>query len=359
MDRLGGWLWRRHREHFVGVLWVVVSGVLTVALIGPATTSGALFLDITAGETVVWGCSAAAALGLASLVTYVSVRRLVEPIRRYGRGDESDPAAAWDALLRLPQTLGIRAFVAVVPLSLGVSLPVVLAFADPGPQGVIGLVYAHLVVCLSGVTLVATGAQLLVEAPATELSARLDVVDLPITGLWTIRRRLVVVTFITTTFAGLATTGVVLGTEASENDYLVAFLAGSVLAAYLLVVLDNGVFQPTVKPVRLLTDAAVRVRRGDLSTPVPVSTLDEMGELSAAFNEMQAGLRDRAALHAAFGSYVDPVLAERLLGLGLGDVRRRGRGRDGPVRRRPRLHVLLRARRPVGGGHASSTACST
>ena len=40
---------------------------------------------------------------------------------------------------------------------------------------------------------------------------------------------------------------------------------------------------------------------------------DEFGDLAVAFNAMQHGLREREALHAAFGSYVDPLLAQRLI----------------------------------------------
>lgn len=316
MDRLGGWIWRRHREHFIEVLWAVVSVGLGAALIPPSTASGALFLGISASETILWAASISAALAATALVVFVSLRRDLGPIRRYCRGDESDLASAWESLLTLPQLLGVRAFVTIVPLSLALSLPVVLEFADLGPQGFLGVVYSYLVVCLSGVALLATGAQLLVEAPAAELSARLGVMDVPSRGAWTIRRRLLAVTFVSTTFTGVTTTGVVLGTSATENDYLVSFIACAVLSVYLLALMDVGVFQPTVNPVQRLIDATVRVRRGDLSTPVVVYASDELGQLSAAFNEMQAGLRDRAALHAAFGSYVDPVLAERLLASG-------------------------------------------
>jgi class 3 adenylate cyclase len=55
------------------------------------------------------------------------------------------------------------------------------------------------------------------------------------------------------------------------------------------------------------------VRRGDFSHRVPVTTIDEFGDLAIAFNEMQSGLRERESLRAAFGSYVDPALAQRLL----------------------------------------------
>ena len=40
---------------------------------------------------------------------------------------------------------------------------------------------------------------------------------------------------------------------------------------------------------------------------------DDLGVLAASFNRMQAGLAERQRLQAAFGNYVDPALAARLL----------------------------------------------
>ena len=40
---------------------------------------------------------------------------------------------------------------------------------------------------------------------------------------------------------------------------------------------------------------------------------DDLGVLTASFNRMQAGLAERQRLQGAFGTYVDPVLASRLL----------------------------------------------
>jgi adenylate cyclase len=40
---------------------------------------------------------------------------------------------------------------------------------------------------------------------------------------------------------------------------------------------------------------------------------DDLGALAASFNRMQAGLAERQRLQAAFGTYVDPALAARLL----------------------------------------------
>jgi adenylate cyclase len=82
---------------------------------------------------------------------------------------------------------------------------------------------------------------------------------------------------------------------------------------YFGVVFDFGLLRPTLRPLEDVAAATARVRRGDVHTPVPVSSLDELGDLAAAFNEMQRGLAERESLQAAFGSYVDPALARRLV----------------------------------------------
>jgi class 3 adenylate cyclase len=52
---------------------------------------------------------------------------------------------------------------------------------------------------------------------------------------------------------------------------------------------------------------------GDYSRRLPVVQDDDLGALAASFNRMQAGLAERQRLQGAFGTYVDPVLASRLL----------------------------------------------
>jgi HAMP domain/Adenylate and Guanylate cyclase catalytic domain len=55
------------------------------------------------------------------------------------------------------------------------------------------------------------------------------------------------------------------------------------------------------------------VAAGDYSQRLPVVQDDDLGALAASFNRMQAGLAERQRLQAAFGTYVDPALAARLL----------------------------------------------
>jgi class 3 adenylate cyclase len=60
-------------------------------------------------------------------------------------------------------------------------------------------------------------------------------------------------------------------------------------------------------------DATERVKSGDMSARVAVSSGDELGQLARSFNEMLTGLEERERLRAAFGSYVSPDVAERVL----------------------------------------------
>jgi len=72
-------------------------------------------------------------------------------------------------------------------------------------------------------------------------------------------------------------------------------------------------FSPSLRPIRDLAEGTERVAAGDFSQRLPVVQDDDLGALAASFNRMQAGLAERQRLQAAFGTYVDPVLASRLL----------------------------------------------
>ena len=63
-------------------------------------------------------------------------------------------------------------------------------------------------------------------------------------------------------------------------------------AAALALVLGYYVAQRTLRPVRLLTGAAERVRHGDLGARVEVPGDDEMAGLARSFNEMSLALQD-------------------------------------------------------------------
>lgn len=111
-----------------------------------------------------------------------------------------------------------------------------------------------------------------------------------------------------------ATSGAILAAmiDRAREDPVVSVVIGGVLAlvsGQLAVV----VTAPFLRPIRDLAQGTERVAVGDYSQRLPVVQDDDLGALSASFNRMQAGLAERQRLQAAFGTYVDPALAARLL----------------------------------------------
>ncbi len=113
-------------------------------------------------------------------------------------------------------------------------------------------------------------------------------------------------------------TGVVvsgLSTDGSANlgdlgfDVVVAVLVAFTISLELTLLVTRSVLQP----VDALLKATGAVKQGDLDARVPVTSGDELGRLAGSFNEMMQGLSEREALREAFGAYVDPDVAQRVL----------------------------------------------
>jgi class 3 adenylate cyclase len=66
-------------------------------------------------------------------------------------------------------------------------------------------------------------------------------------------------------------------------------------------------------PIRILSQAMGKVAEGDLSQRVPVTSNDEVGELTGQFNNMVEGLRERERFRETFGRYVDESVAATIL----------------------------------------------
>jgi adenylate cyclase len=102
--------------------------------------------------------------------------------------------------------------------------------------------------------------------------------------------------------------------RAASEIPLLAVAIGAALAIGLALPISVGLgFSPSLQPIRDLAQGAERVGAGDYSQRLPVVQDDDLGVLAASFNRMQAGLAERQRLQAAFGTYVDPGLAARLL----------------------------------------------
>jgi adenylate cyclase len=98
-----------------------------------------------------------------------------------------------------------------------------------------------------------------------------------------------------------------------EMPVLWVIVGGGLTLAFGVPLTVGLVFAPSLRPVRDLAEGTERVAAGDYSQRLPVVQDDDLGALAASFNRMQAGLAERQRLQAAFGTYVDPALALRLL----------------------------------------------
>jgi HAMP domain-containing protein len=101
--------------------------------------------------------------------------------------------------------------------------------------------------------------------------------------------------------------------EASKAPVLFLVIGCALTLFFAVPITIGGVFSPSLQPIRDLAEGAKRVASGDYSRRLPVVQDDDLGALAASFNDMQAGLAERQRLQTAFGTYVDPGLAARLL----------------------------------------------
>jgi class 3 adenylate cyclase len=126
---------------------------------------------------------------------------------------------------------------------------------------------------------------------------------------WKLLVGLPVINIITAvTVSGLSTDGTAKLSDLGL-DVLVAVAVAVTISLELTVLLSRSL----VGPLTQLQAATRRVARGDLSVRVPVISTDETGALAQSFNAAIAGLQERERLREAFGSYVDPDIAERIL----------------------------------------------
>jgi class 3 adenylate cyclase len=230
-----------------------------------------------------------------------------EDVERAARASE-----AWSALVRLPLRLvGVGAASRTLLWALVVVVATCLvADLNAWPSGVV-LTLAALVVLLAGVLIRYLQVELVlrpvVEAVAPGLSD-----DAPLDRSLSLRWRLLAGVPLTTVVTG----GVVASFSTSDrglSDFGVGIaiaLASSGTIALLLAALLVRSFVTPMDELRATTEA---IAGGDLDRPAAILGGDEIGRLARQVNIGLRGLRERDRLHEAFGTYVDPAVASRVL----------------------------------------------
>ena len=246
---------------------------------------------------------------------YHRVERLLMPADAWLRGDRSEPAAvaAWSALASFPTRFTrewklFPVLISVIPFSAFTTAILGLkwwSFLIIGTGGVVAVVY--------GLFLRFLAHELALRPVIEEISADLpDDFELP-SGAVSLRTRLLLALPMLNIIAGVAVAGLSTTGQASLADLgfdvIVAVIVAFTVSLELTVLLARSI----VDPITQLQGLADRIAAGDLSARVPVASTDETGRLAQSFNEAVAGLAERERLRHAFGIYVDPNVAERVL----------------------------------------------
>ncbi len=85
------------------------------------------------------------------------------------------------------------------------------------------------------------------------------------------------------------------------------------LAAVLGLTFSMFVSSGITRPVRRLLDGTRAVEAGRLEGQIDITTSDEIGQLTAAFNAMVEQLRRNEKMRETFGRYIDPRVVETLI----------------------------------------------
>jgi class 3 adenylate cyclase len=257
-----------------------------------------------------------AIVSIDNLVSIKLTRRMWRPVRAWERGHR-DPAtviAAWTALATLPlvYTRQVRKYPFVF-----LYLPF-MAFATWYLHiewyGFFVLVAAGTVVLACSLIVryftIEVVSRPVLERLARDLPAdfQIDAPGLPL------RVRLLLVVPVINVITGVVVAGVATHHHhASLSDLGIAWLVAVGVSFTLSLELLLLMMRSLGAALGDLQDATELVRGGDYTARVPIVATDETGKLALSFNAMAEGLDERERLREAFGAYVDPALAERVL----------------------------------------------
>jgi class 3 adenylate cyclase len=284
---------------------VLVMGVAVVAL----------YVRMTAGEFALLAGAALAWQEFYALFTLRYFKRRLQPLVQWLAGERTEEGAleAWEVTASLPYELlrlwwrggypvlaGLGWCVFAVWL-LGLAawtIPVLFLVIQAGLAFGNGVPFFGLEFALTPVH----------DDLATRLSEEVGVRALSMP----MRRRLLLALPAVSVGTGIIIAGIFEGGHPGVGRMAVVLLASLAVVLIGLLPFVVLVASSVVAPIRRLQGAAERVGTGDLATRVPVVADDETGALTGAFNRMAAGLEERERLRDAFGTFVDPDLAERV-----------------------------------------------
>jgi class 3 adenylate cyclase len=278
-----------------------------------------LYVDLTPAQF--WRILAVAevAVLIENTLAIGLVWRLLRPADPWLKGDRSAQSAAqaWHALAGMP--LAFVRWGRAVPFLLNVvPIAAFLAIELDVPLWPSFLILAAgcSVVLLYGVFLRFFGLELVLRPVLEEVSG--DLPDGPgmarvsVPLKWKLLIALPAINIV----SGVTVVGFASPKDAGLDQLGLGVLVTIAVAFTISLELSLLLLRSIVQPIQELQSGTARVAQGDLSVRVPVLGTDETGRLAGSFNQMVSGLAERERLREAFGAFVDPDVAERVLNEG-------------------------------------------
>ena len=309
MDRIFQWVWDRYGPRYAWAICVLVypPGLvvyLSYTMIIVAFQGSDRYIEAAAITAV--------ALAVRVLVWVLPGSKGVRPFQRWAAGCQIDPMTALISTYTYTRRLTARAIVTDViwaPL-LGIAVGAIAGASGSRliQYAVVGAAYGAAIGVISVHSFV-EGALRPVRAAIAGGTGIGDSLprSRPTFAAWSKMYTLALAYAFGMAGAILAA----LVDRAPEDPVISVLIGGALMlvSGQLAVVTTS----PYLQPIRDLADGTERVAVGDYSQRLPVVQDDDLGTLAASFNRMQAGLAERQRLQTAFGAYVDPALAARLL----------------------------------------------
>ena len=299
-----------------GYFWLFVVFEVVSASVICLATLGLFSLYEPMSEDTFWRVLVFSdmAVLLALAYSFYRSKQLIGPLYSWIREGkpEAGTAAAWRAAVAYPRSFVERN--GLVPFFLvGVPVAVYFTLEFELPYYSAGIIFGGTLVAIAYAAILHFfAAEAFLRPILMDIAERLPKFTAPPEAVplrWKLLGALPLINVIT----GVVVSGLSQDARASIEDLgfdvIVALLVAFTISLELTVLVTRSV----TGPVDDLLDATKRVQGGDLDTRVPVTSGDELGTLAASFNEMMDGLAEREALREAFGSYVDPDVAERVL----------------------------------------------
>jgi adenylate cyclase len=314
MDHIWQWAWDRYGPRYSWVIWIsAFASALPVYLFWS-------WIVLAFEKSSRYGEASVVALAVVLVMSLLSVfpgKRQFRRAEQWASGHEIDRVKALEGTYAWTRTTDVRGM-ALLPASVVVLLTGVGVIAGAGGSrllqyGILG-VAAGISTALIGVHNFGEGALRPVRAALAGDSGIGDSLPRPRpTFAGWLGLSIVGSIFTFSAMAAMVAVAIDRADRGREGPVLAVVVASALTLAIGIPITVGAMLSPSFRPIRDLAEATDRVAAGDYSQRLPVVQDDDLGALVASFNRMQAGLAERQRLQAAFGTYVDPILAARLL----------------------------------------------